>query len=62
MRGGPISQSSCCPAPPDTFAAGLVYGCLFQRTRNIAAPWLAHVIASIAFIAAGVMEFTQPAF
>lgn len=45
-----------------TFAAGLVYGYLFQRTKSIVALWLAHVIAGIAFIVAGVMDFTQTPF
>lgn len=43
-----------------TFGAGLVYAYVFQRTRNIAAPWLAHVIAGITFIVVGAMDFTQP--
>lgn len=43
-----------------TFGAGLVYAYVFQRTRNITAPWLAHVIAGITFIVVGAMDFTQP--
>jgi membrane protease YdiL (CAAX protease family) len=43
-----------------TFAAGLVYGFAFQRTRNIITPWLAHVLTGIAFIAVGAMDFTRP--
>jgi membrane protease YdiL (CAAX protease family) len=38
-----------------TFAAGLIYGYGFQRTRNILAPWLAHALALIAFIAVDAM-------
>ena len=37
-----------------TFGAGLVYAFAFQRTRNITAPWLAHVLTGIAFIVVGV--------
>jgi membrane protease YdiL (CAAX protease family) len=43
-----------------TFGAGLVYAYAFQRTRNIIAPWLAHVVTGIAFIVVGAMDFTQP--
>jgi membrane protease YdiL (CAAX protease family) len=45
-----------------TFAAGLVYAFVFQRSRNIMAPWLAHLINGITFIVVGAMDFTQPAF
>lgn len=43
-----------------TFGAGLIYAYVFQRTRNILAPWLAHCIAGITFIVVGAMDFTQP--
>lgn len=43
-----------------TFAAGFMYAYVFQRTRNIVAPWLAHVITGITFIVVGAMDFTQP--
>lgn len=43
-----------------TFGAGLMYAYSFQRTRNIVAPWLAHVLTGIAFIVIGAMDFTQP--
>jgi membrane protease YdiL (CAAX protease family) len=45
-----------------TFGAGLVYAFVFQRTCNIIAPWLAHLITGITFILVGAMDFTQPAF
>jgi membrane protease YdiL (CAAX protease family) len=43
-----------------TFGAGLVYAYVFQRTRNMIAPWLAHMLAGVAFILVGAMDFTQP--
>jgi membrane protease YdiL (CAAX protease family) len=43
-----------------TFGAGLVYAVVFQRTQNVIAPWLAHVISGITFIVVGAMDFTQP--
>jgi membrane protease YdiL (CAAX protease family) len=43
-----------------TFGAGLMYAYSFQRTRNIIAPWLAHVLTGITFIVVGAMDFTQP--
>jgi membrane protease YdiL (CAAX protease family) len=42
-----------------TFGAGLVYAYVFQRTRNIIAPWLAHIVTGIAFIVVGAMDFIQ---
>jgi membrane protease YdiL (CAAX protease family) len=43
-----------------TFGAGLVYAYVFQRTHNIIAPWLAHLLSGITFIVVGAMDFTQP--
>jgi membrane protease YdiL (CAAX protease family) len=43
-----------------TFAAGFVYAYSFHKTRNIIAPWLAHVLTGITFIIVGAMDFTQP--
>jgi len=43
-----------------TFGAGLVYAYIFNRTRNIVAPWLAHVITGVTFIVFGAMDFTPP--
>ena len=42
-----------------TFIVGLLYGYTFMRTRNIIAPWLAHILAGITFIIIGAMDFTQ---
>ncbi|MEW5939080.1 MAG: CPBP family intramembrane glutamic endopeptidase [Chloroflexota bacterium] len=42
-----------------TFGAGLVYAYIFQRTRNIIAPWLAHTLTGVTFIIVGAMDFTQ---
>lgn len=42
-----------------TFGAGLVYSYVFQRTKNIIAPWFAHLLSGITFIVAGAMNFTQ---
>jgi membrane protease YdiL (CAAX protease family) len=42
-----------------TFVAGLIYGYVFQRTRNILAPWLAHALALITFIAVGAMVLAE---
>jgi membrane protease YdiL (CAAX protease family) len=42
-----------------TFAAGLIYGYCFQRTRSILAPWLAHALALITFIATGAMVLVE---
>jgi membrane protease YdiL (CAAX protease family) len=43
-----------------TFGTGLVYAYVFQKTRNIIAPWLAHTLAGVTFILVGAMDFTQP--
>ncbi|MBN2387893.1 MAG: CPBP family intramembrane metalloprotease [Anaerolineales bacterium] len=43
-----------------TFGAGLLYAHAFQRSGNILAPWLAHVISGIVFVLVGAMDFTQP--
>jgi membrane protease YdiL (CAAX protease family) len=42
-----------------TFAAGLLFGYLFQKTENILAPWLAHAIGGIALVLIGGMSFIQ---
>ena len=42
-----------------TFGAGFVYAYIFQRTRNIIAPWLAHTLAGVTFIFVGAMDFKQ---
>lgn len=42
-----------------TFGAGLIYAYAFQRTKHIATPWLAHLLAGLAFIIAGAMDFTS---
>ncbi|MBT3338990.1 MAG: CPBP family intramembrane metalloprotease [Anaerolineae bacterium] len=42
-----------------TFAAGLVYAYVFQRTRNIVAPWLAHLLTGIVFVLVGAMDFVS---
>jgi membrane protease YdiL (CAAX protease family) len=39
-----------------TFAAGLIYGYSFLRTRNILAPCLAHALALITFVLIGAMD------
>jgi membrane protease YdiL (CAAX protease family) len=41
-----------------TFFAGLAYGYIFQRTRNILAPVIAHAIALITFVLVGAMVLT----
>jgi membrane protease YdiL (CAAX protease family) len=38
---------------------GLVWGYVFQRTRNIIAPWVAHTLAIIGLIATGAMVLVQ---
>jgi membrane protease YdiL (CAAX protease family) len=43
-----------------TFGAGLIYACVFQRARNIIAPWFAHLLSGVTFIIVGAMDFTQP--
>jgi len=40
-----------------TMVSGLIFGYVFQRTRSILAPWLAHSMAHIAFAAAGAVVF-----
>ncbi len=40
-----------------TLFAGLVFGLVFLRTKNIVAPWLAHGIAGVTLVAIGVMRF-----
>ncbi len=42
-----------------TFAAGLVYGYAFQRSKNVIAPWLAHAISGILFLVFGAMDLLQ---
>jgi len=44
-----------------TFAAGLVYGYGFQRTKSIVTPWLAHALSGIMFVAIGAGTFLPPA-
>jgi membrane protease YdiL (CAAX protease family) len=43
-----------------TFAAGLIYGYSFQRTRSIVAPWLAHALSGIMFVVMGAGSFVGP--
>ena len=45
-----------------TFAAGLIYAYIFQRTRHIIAPWLAHLLTGIIFILVGAMDFVEAIF
>jgi membrane protease YdiL (CAAX protease family) len=40
-----------------TIVAALSLGCVFQRTRSIVAPWLAHAVFGIVFILMGVGGF-----
>ena len=40
-----------------TFAAGLIYGYSFQRTRSMVAPWLAHALSGIMFVLMGAGGF-----
>jgi membrane protease YdiL (CAAX protease family) len=42
-----------------TTGMGLVFGYIFQRTGNIVAPWLAHVLAGLALVLTGAMTFVQ---
>jgi len=42
-----------------TFAAGMLFGYLYQKTENILAPWLAHAIGGIALVLIGGMSFIQ---
>ncbi len=39
--------------------AGLLFGAIFQRTRNIVAPWLAHALGGITLVIIGEMSFIQ---
>lgn len=41
------------------FAAGLLFGYVYQRTDNIMAPWLAHAVGGIALVLIGRMSFVQ---
>jgi len=38
---------------------GILFGYIFQRTGNIVAPWLAHVLAGLALVLTGAMTFVQ---
>lgn len=42
-----------------TFAAGLLFGYVRQRTENVAAPWLAHALGGIGLVLIGRMTFLQ---
>jgi membrane protease YdiL (CAAX protease family) len=42
-----------------TAGMGLVFGYVFRRTGNIAAPWLAHVLAGLTLVLSGAMSFVQ---
>lgn len=42
-----------------TLGMGLLFGYIFQRTNNIVAPWLAHVLAGLALVLTGAMTFVQ---
>lgn len=42
-----------------TTGMGLLFGYIFQRTGNIIAPWLAHVLAGLALVLTGAMTFVQ---
>jgi len=42
-----------------TTGMGILYGYIFQRTGNIVAPWLAHVLAGLALVLTGAMTFVQ---
>ena len=41
------------------FAAGLLFGYIYQRTDSIIAPWLAHALGGIALVLMGRMSFLQ---
>jgi membrane protease YdiL (CAAX protease family) len=43
-----------------TFGAGLVYGYGFRRSGSIVAPWLAHALSGIMFVAVGASSFLPP--
>jgi len=47
------------PGLAATGIAALILGYVFQRTRNIVAPWLAHAIFGIAFILMGIGGFAD---
>jgi len=42
-----------------TTGMGLLFGYIFQRTGNIVAPWLAHVLAGLTLVFSGAMTFVQ---
>lgn len=42
-----------------TTGMGLLFGYIFQRTGNIVAPWLAHVLAGLTLVLSGAMTFVQ---
>jgi len=42
-----------------TTGMGLLFGYVFQRTGNIVAPWLAHVLAGVTLVFSGAMAFVQ---
>jgi len=42
-----------------TTGMGLLLGYIFQRTGNIVAPWLAHVLAGLTLVLSGAMTFVQ---
>jgi membrane protease YdiL (CAAX protease family) len=42
-----------------TLLASLAYGVAFERSRNILAPWLAHAISGLTFVAVGAMDLLQ---
>jgi membrane protease YdiL (CAAX protease family) len=42
-----------------TVGMGLLFGYIFQRTRSIVAPWLAHVLWAVALIPVGAATFVQ---
>ena len=42
-----------------TFVAGLTYGYVFFRSKNVVSPWLGHAISGIVFVIVGAMDFVQ---
>jgi len=42
-----------------TAGMGFLLGYIFQRTGNMVAPWLAHVLAGLALVLTGAMTFVQ---
>ncbi|MCA9998994.1 MAG: CPBP family intramembrane metalloprotease [Anaerolineales bacterium] len=42
-----------------TAVMGLVFGYIFQRTGNIIAPWLAHILTGLTLVLSGAMTFVQ---